>query len=231
MHQTIRALWIEGIKKKFDPRREFLDPSLKKSQLVAIAEKAGLYFIGQGSGRAVYALSSKKVLKIAWSTNGEKQNKIETRSSRASKLSKITTRVLDYDPLMRWIVSELVKPLTSEADFADISGVDWDDFASELEVAVWREKRRPTDRSQDTFVRTVAQAVVESSLDVSDLVRMVNWGTTSDRRLVVLDVGLEEQMKELRAYLKMVLCEAIEKVKYAEIITSKTTMTMKKILL
>lgn len=81
-----------------------------------------LPFIGNGTSRRVYVLSSKKVLKLAYSShNGEcelgaVQNEVEATVSRDAAVRKSVTRVYRVGPEYEYIVSE--RAVVSQFEFA-----------------------------------------------------------------------------------------------------------------
>lgn len=66
--------------------------------------------IGEGSSRIVFAFSSSKVLKIAKNEWGIAQNKAELELFTHSANNSLATKIFDYSPDYKWIVSEIVKP-------------------------------------------------------------------------------------------------------------------------
>lgn len=84
-------------------------------------------FMGQGSSRLVYRLDSKKVLKLAHDQKhdigaGIEQNKLEARIS--SQFPDILSRVFRIHPKGYYMVSELVRPVTSWDEVTKYFGVD-----------------------------------------------------------------------------------------------------------
>lgn len=88
--------------------------------------KSNLPALGQGSSRAVFALSSGKALKIAINPAGFAQNEEEVRIYNTSR-SDFVTSVFDFAPDYKWIVSEIVNPLGRDK-FTQIYGFQ-DDFS------------------------------------------------------------------------------------------------------
>jgi cytidyltransferase-like protein len=96
-----------------------------------------LPLLGAGSSRTAYALGSNKVLKIAGNSGiakvkkaqpgklkavnafmktveaGKAQNKAETETYTHPKIKLITTKIYDFGEDFSWLVTELVKPLSS----------------------------------------------------------------------------------------------------------------------
>jgi len=79
--------------------------------------------LGQGSSRIVYALSSGKVLKIAYDMidAGIVQNETEVDVSTNPHTKPVVAKVFDADEGYCWIISELVKPL--DGDKSDVNSV------------------------------------------------------------------------------------------------------------
>lgn len=84
--------------------------------------------VGDGSGRLVYLLSSRKVIKIAKNKLGLAQNLAEVEAYRKveSGNSGIYARIFDYDRTrpVKWIVAELVRELKNAEEFLALTGFD-----------------------------------------------------------------------------------------------------------
>lgn len=87
--------------------------------------KKHLPFLGQGTSRAVFALSGNKVLKIAHGKilAGVAQNEQEVNLFTNPKTKSIVTKIYDVADDYTWIISEIAKPFTSEIDFFRKTGV------------------------------------------------------------------------------------------------------------
>jgi hypothetical protein len=83
--------------------------------------------LGKGSSRITFALSGGKVLKIATNKAGFEQNKTEVEVFTKTKSQYVTT-IFDFAPNFKWIISEIVNPLSLEK-FQQIYG-----FEDEWEV-------------------------------------------------------------------------------------------------
>lgn len=82
-----------------------------------VKNKVGLRYLGAGSSRAVFVLDSKRALKIAIKPAGVGQNQAELDATTDSASNALVAKVLQYDPEFKWLVSELVKPLTDHKEF------------------------------------------------------------------------------------------------------------------
>jgi hypothetical protein len=86
-----------------------------------------LQSLGMGSARAVFALSSGKVLKIAHTggksmARGLAQNEAEADLSTDPKSGRLFAPVLDFDSKYRWIVAEIAREI-SEDELVRLTGV------------------------------------------------------------------------------------------------------------
>jgi hypothetical protein len=70
--------------------------------------------LGTGSARRVYAVSSKKVLKLALDVKGIAQNRTEVNIFTNPKTKPIVARIFDTASDYTWIVSEAVQEMTPE---------------------------------------------------------------------------------------------------------------------
>jgi len=111
--------------------------SLAEFKKLKTAEEAGLYasehlkYLGSGSSRAVFSLSSSKVLKVAKSLRdrgsvdaGISQNKSEVNLVTDPRIKPIVAKVFDYGPDFIWVMSEAVRQLESYREFEDEVGFD-----------------------------------------------------------------------------------------------------------
>lgn len=83
---------------------------------VAYLEDCHLPMLGEGSSRAVYALSTSKVLKIAKFTNyeaGKAQNEAEVSVWTNPETKEIAARIFDFSEDYAWIVMEIAKPFSN----------------------------------------------------------------------------------------------------------------------
>jgi len=70
--------------------------------------------LGRGSSRVAFALSSSKVLKVALNPAGISQNQAELEIFTHNKDNSLVTRIFDYSPDYKWLISELVKEIQWE---------------------------------------------------------------------------------------------------------------------
>jgi len=78
--------------------------------------------LGSGSSRTAFALSGGKVLKIAKNDAGIGQNKEELDTYTRLRDNSLVTKIFDYAPDFKWLVSEIVKPIDG-ADFEKYVGM------------------------------------------------------------------------------------------------------------
>lgn len=102
------------------------------NQMVTYAKK-NLQLLGEGSARIVFLLSNRYVLKIARpgaTQKGVAQNKSEVDVYTNPKVRPIVTAVYDSDKQYKWIVSEIVRPLYSQQEFEQMTGISWEIFVT-----------------------------------------------------------------------------------------------------
>ena len=73
---------------------------------LAISRKLKKRWVGSGSSRVVYALSSRRVIKLAEGEAGIEQNAQEVKISEKYGHTGLLARVIWYHPEYRWIVAE-----------------------------------------------------------------------------------------------------------------------------
>lgn len=166
-----------------------------------IEEKVGLRFLGDGSARTVFALDSRKALKMAKNAKGIAQNQTELETATDSPEGLIA-KVLQYDPQFKWLVSELVKPITDPAEFKQLTGAEWNVFSylvadptsnwkNHLVSAVYKENMTVEEAANNPFINKTMNYLMKlkNPLISGDLTRLDHWGKTSDQRVVLLDYG------------------------------------------
>jgi hypothetical protein len=107
---AIRGFSLDILKKKmpeFEKRQYPEDIGIAIRELVG--KQYGLPFLGQGSSRAVYALSTGKVLKIAINDKGMAQNEAERIVWQNPSTRYIGAKVFESDPDNHWSVMEIAK--------------------------------------------------------------------------------------------------------------------------
>jgi hypothetical protein len=170
-------------------------------------------FLGEGSSRTVYAIDSKRVLKIAINEKGLGQNKAEMEISTDSRTGNLYAKILDYDPNFEWLVSELVKPLVSGGEFENLTGCSWSMFRAflselfglrkiTLEQAVANLRTRFGEESEKQindclknpwFLSTI-KGLRNTELLSGDLTLIDHWGKTPQQNVVLLDYGFTEDV-------------------------------------
>ena len=143
---------------------------------------------GTGSARAVYLIDSSKVLKHAMNAKGIAQNQAELEAYTNPKVKPIVAQIYDYDNNFKWLISELVKPMQSFAEFEELSGVDFPWFRNQL-WSIQDKTIAPETFEKSPMLRQVASLIKHEKSMVADMQEMEHWGKTSDGRLVLLDYG------------------------------------------
>jgi len=77
--------------------------------LSQLAEKYGLPYMGRGSSRVVYALSTGKVLKISRDERGLAQTEAEVSVWTNPSTKEVAAQVFDFDPDFNWSVMEIAR--------------------------------------------------------------------------------------------------------------------------
>jgi hypothetical protein len=169
-----------------------------------------LEFLGKGSARAVFMLSSGKVLKIAIDlrSGGKEQNYAETEFFAEPAVAPILTKIFDHDDGYMWIIAELVRPLVGESEFLKLLGLDpWQDMGLEDIIRyVWtRDKvakkymvKKYPDLDNAALAPVINALNMARKLDINqfDIGRYEHWGKTVNGRPVLLDYGLVNNMED-----------------------------------
>ena len=163
--------------------------------------RLNLQRLGSGSSRGVYALTSKRVLKIALNDAGLAQNEAELATFTDPQVKPILAKIFDYDPKNRWLISELVRPagyneIEKHLGFENIyfeefvatvaggHGYDW----------LLQSGRYPEVEQHEELANALSYLVNEGDMLVADLESKSSWGFTADRRLVLLDAGATNEI-------------------------------------
>jgi hypothetical protein len=88
--------------------------------LSQLAEKYDLPYMGRGSSRVVYALSTGKVLKISRDEKGIAQTEAEVSVWSNPSTKEVAAQVFDFDPDYNWSVMEIAR--TFEVPYNDYNG-------------------------------------------------------------------------------------------------------------
>jgi len=169
-------------------------------------------YIDAGSSRLVFAVSPKKVIKLAggisyelpssgkagYVTKGANQNKVEAEvwQNSSDEIRMILPRVYEVDAQFLWVLSELVRPLKSDNELKSMFGVDqkaYSQFMMGIENVDGLNFKSFYEALSDDK-KPIADAIVamikKFGLYSADLAVLAQWGKTADGRLVILDTGI-----------------------------------------
>lgn len=173
--------------------------------------RAKLESVGRGSSRAVYALTSGKVLKVAAPFKcegsydaGIAQNRAEADMFTDPATRDVIARILDFDPEYRWLISESVRTI-DESEFerefgcdilsvGHVSNLMLDgamSFGEACEQAVDDGMTVPTREAVDMFLALAAQGQ-----GIGDMELIYHWGKSADGRIVLLDYGFTREVSD-----------------------------------
>lgn len=180
--------------------------SIKGHNAVVSYALDNLEALGEGSSRVVFKLSSKDALKVAYNNKGLAQNEAELDIFTNPKSKPIVARIYDYDTQHKWLVSELVRPLSRREEFEYLVGTDFDAF-------IWYVKRNSnpalawrTDGSVNEKSLSFAQAVIDTikagDLMFGDVDNIRHWGKTADSRVVLFDYGFTSDVHKKHYFQK-----------------------------
>jgi len=121
---ALRGFSLDILKKKMPEFEKYGYPESIGRQIRNLVDgQYKLPYMGVGSSRIVYALSTGKVLKIALNDKGVAQNQAEHEVSRDPSLKYIGARVYETDPNYYWSVMEVAKIYESSTDLKSDLGI------------------------------------------------------------------------------------------------------------
>lgn len=168
-------------------------------------EYAGMYLqrISSGSGRAVFAIDDKKVLKVAKNTKGIEQNTTETDYFIQDNYEDIVTKLYDSHIDDQWIEMERAKKL-SIGEFRNITNMDFNDFASFIRHVGSQGKYKTSDEvyeriRNNPFAMAVSELIQNYEMPFGDFQRLNSYGVVNRNgksMVVLVDFGLSKDTFE-----------------------------------
>lgn len=213
LEELIKEVVLSAMEEgKFDPKTMKDRNFMTLMDAIRYIEKdVGLRKLGQGSARIVFALDSKRALKMARNQRGLAQNQAELDVMTDPAAQNVFARIFSYDPSpdCKWLVSELVRPLGEEEtqEFKRLTGVPWHVFSDLVlfDKRTWKDSlssfvgefSKQEIRSWEQgwlgsvfeTLNSIKPVLIEGDLDV-----IGHWGKTPDQRIVLLDYGYTESV-------------------------------------
>lgn len=174
-------------------------------------------FIGAGSSRIVFAISPKKVIKLAggrdedslttrsrWVAAGRGQNKIEYNSFKqaTTEMQELLPRIYKAASNFDWLLTELVRPISSDDELQNLLKLSNEQYSSWMTSLSRGGKNNyhyanffsTLNKDQRKYFITISDIIDKFHLVASDLTDLEQWGKTADGRLVLLDTGATEEI-------------------------------------
>lgn len=145
-------------------------------QMIVYANKF-LQKLGEGSSRIAFLMSGKYALKIALNQKGLSQNEAELDVCTNPASKAVVAKIYDFDDKHRWLISDLVREISNEAEFKSLTGVRWTE-----EFCVWtshgiRMKKVPENLPDDMeIVRSTIKMAIANNLLPGDITKLEHWG-------------------------------------------------------
>lgn len=169
--------------------------------------KQNLPLIASGSGRMVFKIDDKTVLKLAKNEKGKAQNEQEAQIGyNDSYFESIVTKVFHYDMNDEWIESEFAMKL-KPSRFKQLTGVDVDEAGRYLrnefeenngKKAIYHiDPARLAQLHENEFLSTVRELMLNFNLSAGDLGRISSYGEVirgGQSSVVVTDYGLSDEI-------------------------------------
>ncbi len=168
----------------FKDREQYLNNTLRR--------------IASGTGRIVYQIDPKTVIKLAKNNKGVAQNETESEIGSESYFSHIVANVLDSHPKYLWLESQLAQKLTPNK-FKAIAGYSIDDLGKWLKNFELENKGRKPIFTQDKSIvdlisnselaNHIFELMQNYDLPAGDLARISSYGEINGE-IVITDYGL-----------------------------------------
>ena len=158
------------------------------------------------AGREAFLLSNRFVLKWAPNEAAMAQSKAEASTSRVPAFRAALSPVQAAAPDGRWLIAELVRPISSWGEFERIKG-----YHRGVLGIVIRDARIPSEEEMTSagfsteemkrvendreFLQSVI-ALRKHGVNRQDMMMEDHWGKTSDGRIVLLDYGLDTRTQQ-----------------------------------
>jgi hypothetical protein len=159
-------------------------PFQQRKRALQYAEEHGLLKLGEGSTRRVFVLTPKLALKVAIDDDGRAQNKKEDAAYYKTH-SPIITKVFKNSHDYSWIVSELVRPVKSDQEFYDLTGLERS--SNRFTLGLFAQKR---ELEKNDFLQELTKFCQKMKIADYDIDRIEQYGVTADQRIVLLDFGI-----------------------------------------
>lgn len=170
-----------------------------------------LKMLGQGFGRTVFLLSSKKVLKLATGQGGEEQNHNEFNMfSQNPELHPWLTKVYDFAGNYLkddgyWIIEELVRAFNDTSEAEEALGLKPHTYYDGIELVENEEPNMEEavarislgDPNKALHWLEGVKKFYEAGLAQPDVNVHEHWGKTADGRIVLLDYGTPDDINEM----------------------------------
>lgn len=170
------------------------------AQRRSVLNQLGLTHLGEGSGRSVFEIDSKRIIKLAKNPKGKAQNEAEADLSPTSPvLAKVLLESDDSD----WVVAQNAQRI-SRAMFKTLTLMDFDDYSKVLRKwgadilgVMWIEGEPEKEESikieHNPFFQHVLQLMADGDLAAGDLGRINSYGLI-DNKVVLRDYGLTREV-------------------------------------
>lgn len=228
--ETIEQIISEAVKEGFTKANFNIRDLKKQTNLIQVKRYVEATLqqdrkLGAGSSRTTYIISPKFVIKVANNLKvGIAQNKAEVEVFKTAP--DYVTKIFDYDPGGRWIVTEPVREFIEQEDFSNAKGFQLLDLKTitvnpELKklflalgnrerdadhlYSVLRRQGEYVDRDglsamfepdNKRWIEGLFNFIDSSDLAMGDFWFIGHWGKTMDGRVVLLDSGATEEIMQ-----------------------------------
>lgn len=160
-------------------------PDLHPKAMYSLCKEAFGSPIGRGTGRWVFAIDDKSVIKVARDQRGMLQNVMESDAGSIGMYPDLLAACLDRDDEYRFLIAERLAPVT-RAEINRFFGMPLTNVINHIDPYSWN----MVDRAITEEAEELENLVADLALAPGDLRQKNHWGRSRTGDIKILDFGL-----------------------------------------
>lgn len=172
LQEVIKMLVNERISHQIDLNH--LASLNKLGEVILYIDSLGLPHVGSGSSRDVYAIDSKRVIKIANSNDAIIQNKKEWLVYNATKSENLVAEIYLHSEHFYWLICESINNFKSEKEMRMFTGIDENLLTSFLYELDRSNAKQSSDFSYEKWLLNLKEIWKEKSKKLPIFSRHIN---------------------------------------------------------